>query len=113
MALGLKKRGFGKKISRYISVENNDRAQAVAKVANPITEEFCGIDHEWCSNVWDIKEDHIAMLNCGPNCQDFSRMRFLPDRDGKLPEKGTDPRPGLNGPKGKYSEIAFKYGDGS
>ena len=47
LALGLKKRGLGKKISRYISVENNDRAQAVAKVANPMTEEFCGIDHEW------------------------------------------------------------------
>ena len=51
LALGLKKGDLGKKISRYISVENNDRAQAVAKIANPITEKFCGIDHEWCSNV--------------------------------------------------------------
>jgi hypothetical protein len=28
-------------------------------------------------------------------------MRFLPDRQGNLPKKGKDPRPGLNGPKGK------------
>ena len=46
LALGLKKRGFGKRISRYVSAENNDRARAVAKVANPMTEEFCGIDRE-------------------------------------------------------------------
>ena len=80
----------------------------MAKVANPTTEEFGGIDHDWCSDVWSIKEAHIAdigynqiaMLGCGPSCQDFSRMRFLPDRQGKLPDKGTDPRPGLNGPKG-------------
>ena len=62
LALGLKKRGFGKKISRYISAENNDRARVVAKVANPITEEFCSIDHEWGSDAWQIQEEHIAAL---------------------------------------------------
>ena len=109
LALGLKKRGQGNKISRYISVENNERARKVAQAANPKTDEFCGIDHEWCNDVWQIQEAHIAalgrnrigMLGCGPNCQDFSRMRFLPDRQGNLPKKGKDPRPGLNGPKGK------------
>ena len=109
LALALKKRGQGKKISRYISVENNDRARMVAEVANPKTADFCGIDHDWCNDVWLIQEAHIAalgynriaMVGCGPNCQDFSRMRFLPDRQGNLPKKGKDPRPGLNGPKGK------------
>ena len=76
LALGLKKRGKGNKISRYISVENNERVRMVAQTANPKTYEFCGIDHEWCSDVWLIQEAHIAalgynriaMLGCGPNC---------------------------------------------
>ena len=85
LALGLKKRGQGKKISRYISVENNDRAKMVAEAANPKTADFCGINHDWCNDVWLMQEVHIAalgynriaMVGCGPNCQDFSRMRFL------------------------------------
>ena len=65
LALGLKKRGQGNKISRYISVENNERARKVRKVAqaaNPKTDEFCGIDHEWCNDVWLIQEAHIGLL---------------------------------------------------
>ena len=44
------------------------------------------------------------LLECGLNCQDFSRMSFLPDRQGNLRVEGKDPRPGLNGPKGKTSQ---------
>ena len=59
LALGLKKRGQGNKISRYISVENNERARMMAQAANTKTAEFCGIDHEWCNDVWLIQEAHI------------------------------------------------------
>ena len=44
LALGLKKRG--NKMSRYISVENNEQAKMVAQAANVKTDEFCSIDHE-------------------------------------------------------------------
>ena len=51
LALGLKKRGQSNKILRYISIENNERARMVAQAANPKTDEFCGIDREWCNDV--------------------------------------------------------------
>ena len=46
LAFGLKKGGPNNKISRYILVENNERARVVAQAANPKTDEFYGIDHE-------------------------------------------------------------------
>ena len=48
------------------------------------------------------------MMGCGSNCQGFSRMMFLPDRQGKSPKKCTDLRPGLNGPNGKISRKCIQ-----
>lgn len=78
LALGLKRKKIANRFSRYISVEiNNDRARAVPEAANPKTDEFCGIDHVWCNDVWLITEAYIAglgynrvaIMGCGPNCQ--------------------------------------------
>ena len=43
LALGLKKRGQGNKILRYISVENNERARKVAQAANCCSPVLAGL----------------------------------------------------------------------
>ena len=109
LAMGLKETGNSRHFSRYISVDKDPKKKEVAQVANPKSKYFCGIDHDWCSDVWLIQEadiksfgyNGIGMLGCGPNCQPFSRLLFLPDRNGNLPEPGVDPRPGLNSKKGR------------
>ena len=109
LAMGLKETGNSRHFSRYISVDKDPKKREVAQVANPKSKYFCGIDHDWCSDVWLIQEadikafgyNGIGMLGCGPNCQPFSRLLFLPDRNGNLPEPGVDPRPGLNSKKGR------------
>jgi len=64
------------------------------------------------NDIFAIKEKHIASLppnslklyGAGPMCNDFTKLRLLPDReDYKGPKRkpGVDPHPGLDGKYGK------------
>ena len=52
-----------------------------------------------------MKLGRIVAVVGGPLCEDFSKKRLLPDYNGNIPE--TDPRPGLNGPKGRTFRQAI------
>ena len=102
--------------SHYIGVENNPTSKKVAQNLNPVTSVFKGVDHSRFSDVMkitraDISElgqDAIDKVFFGAPCEDFSFLRLLPNRQGKLPPQGSNPRPGLDGPKGKILRQCIK-----
>ena len=90
----------------YIGVEINPDARKVAQNLNPPSSRFMGIDHSRFSDVMKITESDIEKLGegaidkvfFGAPCEDFSFLRLLPNRRG---QKSSNPRPGLDGPKGQ------------
>ena len=111
ISLTLKETG-GQGITRVIAIEKDLDKQRVCQAANPKTESFPGVDHglNGKHNVEDITEEDIksikdlAAVVGAPPCQDFSKLRKLPDRPGyKGPPRHSnkDPRRGLQGKTGK------------
>ena len=94
-------------MDRFISVENNAMKRLIANNVNPADAHFPGIDHSWHHDVMDITEQdiidlgpgNIKMLMFGCPCKDMSKLRLLPDRQGRRPN--GDPRLGLDGPTGR------------
>ena len=92
--------------SHYIGVEINSSAKKVAQNLNPPTSRFKGIDHSRFSDVMKITRSDIEKLGkgaidnvfFGAPCEDFSFLRRLPNRRGKV---SPNARPGLDGPKGR------------
>ena len=93
--------------NRYIAVEIDADARAIAKNANPDKPGLPRIDHSWHSNVYNITEEDIERLGhnsikmflAGPPCQDFSKLRLIVRKRSK--SKMNELRPGLNGPHGR------------
>ena len=107
--------------TKAIAVENNEDAQKVCQATNPKTDSFPGVIHglNGHNDIFEIKEKHIAamptdslkLLNGTGMCNDFSKLRLLPDRpDYKGPPRveGTDPRLGLDGKYGKTFRQIIK-----
>ena len=114
MALALRSQWKELGYTRYIAVEINKDSRAVGNAANPKDDIFPGIEHglNGHHDIFDITEDHIsalpkdsiALLSFAGMCNDFSKLRLLPDRlDYKGPPRkpGIDPRLGLDGKYGK------------
>ena len=108
--LGLISQKLGISPSKYLSVEIAAKPRIISTVVNPHTDEFCGINHDWFSDVMEITEDHIeslgrdviSVVGIGAPCEDFSKLRLLPPRNPRDRQlQATDPRPGLKGPKGQ------------
>jgi hypothetical protein len=101
------------KLDRYLAVEIDEDARRISQAANPKTSSFPGIDHSWHSNVCDITEQDIRDLGAGnvkivafgAPCEDMSKLRLIVrrKRNSNTTEgsRRVDPRPGLDGPKGK------------
>jgi len=93
--------------SHYIGVEIISVAKKIAQNLNPVSLRFKGVDHSRFSDVMKITRSDISELGhgaideafFGAPCEDFSFLRLLPNRKGKLPPEGSNPRPGLDGPK--------------
>jgi hypothetical protein len=92
------------RFDRYIGVELEQHARSVGQAANPRSPSFCGIDHNWHSDLLNITEQDIVDLGpgnvklfiFGAPCEDMSKLRLINPHN-----KGNgDPRPGLDGPKG-------------
>ena len=102
--------------SHYIGVEINAASKKIAQNLNPATSRFKGIDHSRFSDVMKITRSDISELGqgaidkvfFGAPCEDFSFLRLLPNRQGKLPPQGSNPRPGLDGPKGRILRQCIK-----
>ena len=105
------------KIKRYIAIEKQKISRKICCAANPKTAVFPGVEHGLNSknDIFKIAEEDIASLGkdaievicAGPMCNDFTRLRLLPDRPGwNGPPSGPgDPRPGLDG---KYGQTVRK-----
>ena len=61
-ALSLKKHRSTKRIKRFIAIETDPIVKKIAQFANPPTEEFVGIDHSFCRNLWFMTEEKIKSL---------------------------------------------------
>ena len=102
--------------SHYIGVEINPVARKVAQNLNPLSSRFQGIGHSRFSDVMKIARSDISQLGhgaidkvlFGAPCEDFYFLRLLPNRQGKLPPQGSNPRPGLDGPKGQTLRQCIK-----
>ena len=109
-ALGL--RNVQAEVDRYIGVEIDPVARLIADNVNPESTGFPGIDHSWHSDVLSITEADIAALGSntikllayGAPCEDMSKLRLL----RKAGSSTTDPRPGLNGPKGQLFRACIQ-----
>ena len=114
MALALRSRWEKLGYTRYIAIEKNKTNRMVCDAANPPDDTFPGIEHglNGHHDIFDITEDDIKSLpkdsiglfSFAAMCNDFSKLRLLPDRlDYKGPPRkpGVDPRPGLDGKYGK------------
>jgi site-specific DNA-cytosine methylase len=116
-------------VTQYIGVENNLTARKIAKHANPKTDIFPGINHEWHQDISNITEADIAALPAnsvvgliaGTPCGDFSKNRLLPStapyieaRRKQAKDKGGKyfvtkfPRKGLNGKQGGLFRTAIQ-----
>jgi site-specific DNA-cytosine methylase len=108
-AISMKANNF--KLDRYLAVEIDEDAKRISQAANPKTECFPGIDHSWHSDVSLIKEQdirdlgagNIKILAFGAPCEDMSKLRLIvrTSRKNRRSDRKIDPRPGLDGPKGK------------
>ena len=109
--MSLKKAGRLDEFDLVVAVEKDGTARMISKavVAN------LGIDIEVYREIIDVYEltkenlkafGNITLFSGGPLCEDFSRKRLLPDFNGVKPI--GDPRPGLNGPKGKTFRQTIK-----
>jgi len=116
-------------VTQYIGVENNPIAREIAKHANPKTDIFPGVNHEWHQDMSNITEADIAAfpansvvgLIVGTPCGDFSKNRLLPStapyieaRKKQAKDKGGKyfvtkfPRKGLNGKQGGLFRTAIQ-----
>ena len=109
--MSLKKAGRLDEFDLIVAVEIDGTARMISKavVAN------LGIDIEVYRAITDVYEltkenlkafGNITLFSGGPLCEDFSRKRLLPDFNGVKPI--GDPRPGLNGPKGRTFRQTIK-----
>ena len=109
--MSLKKAGRLDEFDLVVAVEKDGTARMISKavVAN------LGIDIEVYREIIDVYEltkenlkafGNITLFSGGPLCEDFSRKRLLPDFNGVKPI--GDPRPRLNGPKGKTFRQTIK-----
>ena len=100
-----------KTLSSWLAQKPN---QLTRSAANPKDDIFPGIEHglNGHHDIFYISEDQIsalpkdsiALLSFAGMCNDFSKLRLLPDRlDYKGPPRkpGVDPRRGLDGKYGK------------
>jgi hypothetical protein len=122
LALALKDIGFKELgLTKYIAVEKDASARKVCEAANPQTDDFPGVVHglNGRHDIFQIAEADIAsitdqpdlLIAAGPECNDFSKLRLLPNRPGfKGPPRdpNVDPRPGLGGPHGKTFRQTIK-----
>ena len=121
LALSLKEALPSYRVSKYIAIEKDAVKRRVADAANPRTKTFPGIEHglNHHHDIFDITEDDIKaipkdqlrLIGAGLECNDFSKLRLLPDRpdyDGPRNPKGKDPRKGLNGRHGKTFRAVIK-----
>lgn len=105
-SLALSLKAVNANCTRYISIENNATKRVVCDNANPSDASFPGADHSWQSDIYNVTEEKIAALGynavkffgSGPPCEDGSKLRLLP---GYRKIKGSNPRPGFDGKKGK------------
>ena len=89
LALSLKEALPSYRVSKYIAIEKDTVKRRVADAANPRTKTFPGIEHglNHHHDIFDITEDDIKaipkdqlrLIGAGPECNDFSKLRLLPD----------------------------------
>ena len=121
LALSLKEALPNYVIHKYLAVEKDPMKRRIADAANPRTKSFPGIEHGLNHNhdIFNITEedikaippDQLKLIGAGPECNDFSKLRLLPDRpdyNGPRNRKGKDPRKGLNGKYGKTFRAVIK-----
>ena len=119
-ALGLRAAGLFKKarITKFASVEKDEDVRRVGAAVHQdtpgYTQGFMGVH-----DIDDITEEMIAAIPEGvlrvvfasPMCNDFSKLRLLPDRkDYRGPKRrpGEDPRAGLDGKYGRTFRTVIK-----
>ena len=116
-------------VTQYIGVENDPTARKIAKHANPKTDIFPGINHEWQTDITKITEAHIKALPAGSvvgliagtPCGDFSKNRLLPSTapyvEARMKQAKNEggkyvvtkfPRKGLNGKLGGLFRTAIQ-----
>ncbi|MGB0165171.1 MAG: hypothetical protein ACPF9I_07155, partial [Candidatus Thalassarchaeaceae archaeon] len=112
-ALGLREaRLFTKAgITEFASVEKDEDVRRVGAAVHQetpgYTQGFMGvhdIDHITEDMIRAIPKNVLKVLFGSPMCNDFSKLRLLPDREdyrGPKRKPGEDPRPGLDGKYGK------------
>ena len=110
-------------VNRYVGVEIDSEARNVCDATNPSDGDFPGVDHTWFKDVTKITEkdiealgpDYFDLVMWGSPCEDFSKLRLLPNRPGhksRRRKKGVDPRPGLMGKHGRLLLVCcqvFKW----
>ena len=102
--MALKKVGRLDEFDLFVAIEIDGTARMISKAVLANLDVDIEVYREF-TDVFELtKENIMAMGNItlfcgGPLCEDFSRKRLLPDFNGVTPI--GDPRPGLNGPKGK------------
>jgi hypothetical protein len=116
-ALSMKAAFTDTKINRYIAIEKQKISRKICCAANPKTAGFPGVEHglNGKNDLFKITEEDIASLgndaievvHGSGMCNDFTRLRLLPDRPGwnGPPSESGDPRPGLDG---KYGATVRK-----
>jgi site-specific DNA-cytosine methylase len=116
-------------VTQYIGVENNETSRKIAAHANPKTDLFCGINHDWETDITKITEAHIKAfpagsvvgLIAGTPCGDFSKNRLLPSTapyvEARMKQAKNEggkyvvtkfPRKGLNGKLGGLFRTAIQ-----
>ena len=77
-------------VNRYVGVEIDSEARNVCDATNPSDGDFPGVDHTWFKDVTKIKEkdiealgpDYFDLVMWGSPCEDFSKLRLLPNGPG-------------------------------
>lgn len=114
LAEALHKNGTLQDYDLYVAVEIDEGATQLSKAlfAN------LGLEIPVYRGFKDVREltpeklkalGTVVLLGAGPLCEDFSRKRLLKDYTGKVPT--TDPRPGLDGEKGKLFRTTIEIYD--
>ena len=107
--------GMMEKLDAFFAIETDADARQIAMHMNPADEHFPGITYpmmkaEDFTEEWllQIPKGTIIAVTFGAPCVDFSLMRLLRNYKGEIPDP-VKARPGLDGPKGCLTRLAFRH----